>query len=122
MPIWKHSFFLIFASIIMISGCESVQEKGQSLPSKPTKEFIVSGTQTTLSWEDRSTNELGFVIERKTGSAGIYSKIATVEENVMSYTDKELAKGTTYYYRVSAYNADGSSGYSSEICVKVSPD
>ena len=104
MPFWRCSLLVILAAAKIFSGCESVPEKGQSLSIKPITEFVVSDTQITLFWEDQSNNELGFVIERKTGSMGTYGKIATVGEDVTSYTDKKLTKGSTYYYRVSAFN------------------
>jgi len=73
-----------------------------------------SQTQINLSWTDNSTNELGFEIERKNGSGGAYSQVATLGENITSYTDTGLTESTTYYYRVRAYNAAGNSVYSNE--------
>ncbi|MDZ7268026.1 MAG: discoidin domain-containing protein [candidate division KSB1 bacterium] len=75
---------------------------------------VVSGSQVDLSWTDNSNNEDGFKIERKTGASGTYAEIATVGANVTSYPDTGLAGGTTYYYRVRAYNAGGNSAYSNE--------
>ena len=73
-----------------------------------------SQTQINLSWTDNSSNELGFEIERKKGSGGAYSQVATVGENITSYTDTGLTEAITYYYRVRAYNAAGNSVYSNE--------
>lgn len=83
-------------------------------------EYAVSGTQVTIAWEDHSGDELGFKIERKTGSDGLYREIATVGENVTNFTDIGLQPGTTYYYRVRAYNSNGHSTYSQPIAVKSS--
>ena len=47
------------------------------------------------------------------GGAG-FAEIATVGADVESYSDTGLAAGTTYTYRVRAYNGAGSSGYSNE--------
>jgi hypothetical protein len=76
----------------------------------------VTAAQVTLSWSDNSTNEDGFRVERRTGTAGTYAEIAVVGVNVKSYTDVNLANATTYCYRVRAYNGGGVSGYSNEQC------
>ncbi|MDI6791402.1 MAG: DUF2341 domain-containing protein [bacterium] len=78
--------------------------------------LIVSDTQIDLIWTDNSNNETGFKIERKTGTGGIFSQIATVGADVTSYSNTGLDTGTTYCYRARAYNAVGNSGYSNEDC------
>jgi hypothetical protein len=89
-------------------------------PIPPVNHYIVFGDRATLSWDDRSGNELGFKIERKTESEKTYREIVTVGQNVTTYTDTGLSKATTYYYRVRAYNASGDSAPSEEISVKIS--
>jgi transcriptional regulator CtsR len=74
----------------------------------------VSASQINLSWQDNSSDESGFKIERKTGAGGTYSQIATAAANATAYSDGSAASGTTYYYRVAAYNAGGNSAYSNE--------
>lgn len=64
-----------------------------------------------LSWRDNSTNEQGFKIERRTGTTGTFIQLALVGANVTSYTDSGLADGTTYCYRVRAFNHAGESGF-----------
>jgi hypothetical protein len=85
-------------------------------PSAPTNlaAAAASSSQINLTWTDASSNETGFKIERKTGSGGTYSQIATVGAGVTSYASTGLAAGTTYVYRVRAYNAAGNSAYSNE--------
>jgi hypothetical protein len=85
-------------------------------PVAPTKlvATAASSTRTVLSWTDNSNNEDGFRIERKTGAGGSWSQIATVSANVVNYADSGLSPNTTYYYRVSAYNALGGSVWSNE--------
>ena len=67
-----------------------------------------------LSWQDDSTNEAGFRIERKAGNGGAWSQIGTVAANVTAYPDTTAAVGPIYYYRVRAYNGGSSSDYSNE--------
>jgi len=71
----------------------------------------ISTTGINLSWIDNSNNESGFKIERKTG-ASAYSVIATVGVNIRNYKDRGLTPNTLYYYRIIAFNMEGSSSYS----------
>ncbi len=68
----------------------------------------------TLNWEDRSTNEHGFKVYRSTELAGSYTEIATVTANVTNYTDRALSPGTSYFYKLVAFN---DIGYSEETSV-----
>jgi hypothetical protein len=79
-----------------------------SPPSAPTNlaATAVSQTQINLTWTDTSSNETGFKIERRTG-AGSFTQIATVAANVNTYNNTGLAAGTTYTYKVRAYNTGG---------------
>jgi Fibronectin type III domain len=69
-----------------------------------------------LTWADNSQNEDGFDIERRTGTTGAFLALTTVGANQRSYTDANLSNGTTYCYRVRAFNDDGGSPYSNEAC------
>jgi hypothetical protein len=72
----------------------------------------VSSSQVNLQWVDNAGNETGFKIERSTDGVN-FSEIATVGANVTTYANTGLAGGTSYSYRVRAYNSSGNSGYSS---------
>jgi len=74
----------------------------------------VSSSQINLSWNDNSSNEDGFKIERKTGAGGTWGQITTVGANTTTYNNTGLSANTTYYYRVRAYNSEGNSSYSNE--------
>jgi Fibronectin type III domain/Peptidase_C39 like family len=74
----------------------------------------ISQHQINLAWTDNSTNESGFKIERSPFAPGSWTQIATVGAGVQTYPNTGLASGTTYYYRVRAWNAAGDSGYSNE--------
>jgi len=73
----------------------------------------VSASQIDLLWEDNSDNGTGFKLERKDDWNG-WSQIGIVAENITSFCDVGLNPGTTYYYRIRAYNNYGNSGYSNE--------
>ena len=75
-----------------------------------------SAASLQLVWLDNSSDETGFHVERKLGTAGTYSVVATTGANVTSYADSSLADSTTYCYRVNAFNGAGNSPYSPEAC------
>jgi hypothetical protein len=81
--------------------------------------------QIILHWTDTSSNETGFAIERSPNGANSWEEIITVADNVTTYADSGLASGTTFYYRVSAYNLNGNSGFSntaSATTAEVAPE
>jgi hypothetical protein len=73
---------------------------------------VVSNNQINLAWQDNASDELGFIVERKTGVDGTYGVIDTVGPNVKAYASLGLTASTQYFYRVRAYNAGGNSAYS----------
>lgn len=76
---------------------------------------VVPGYGVKLTWEDRSNNENGFVIEMKTGSAP-YQTVKEVGHSTDWLVNNTYTwqGGTTYTYRVKAYNSNGAS-YSNEV-------
>jgi hypothetical protein len=95
------------------SNTVTVTTPAAGTPSSPSglTATAISSTQIKLSWNDNSSNETIFKIERKTGS-GSFSQIATVAANVKTYNNTGLKAATTYSYRVRAYNGFGNSAYS----------
>jgi hypothetical protein len=86
----------------------------------------LSQNNIVLVWQDNSNNEIGFKIERKTGTTGIFTQIAIIEANAGTGSgvyceDTGLIANTTYCYRVRAYNITGNSSYSKEICATTNP-
>lgn len=77
----------------------------------------ISSTKVALSWNDNSSNETEFRIERKKTASGSWSQIASLGSNVRTYTNSGLSSNTTYFYRVRAANQAGTSGYSNERSV-----
>jgi len=74
--------------------------------------------QLRLTWQDNSSTEAGFLIERRVQGTAQWVQIATRTANVTSYTDTTVSAGTTYCYRVRAFNAVGRSSASQEFCAK----
>lgn len=68
----------------------------------------------SLAWVDPATNETGFLLERKTDAAPTWTTLATLAANTVAYRDTTATSASlTYVYRVSAFNAGGSSAGSS---------
>ena len=59
-----------------------------------------------LAWNDNSNNETGFHIYRGTDGVN-FDPLNTVGANVTAYNDTSVQSGTTYYYKVCAYNMYG---------------
>lgn len=113
----KNLYFLIIFAILIV-GCKKSKDGTVEVipltPSNLTGE-VASTTQINLQWVDRSTNETGFKIERKTGS-GTFVVIGTNVTDVTTFNDTGLTPSTTYTYRVYSYNAVGNSlTYSNEL-------
>src|SRR5215471_16239859 len=87
--------------------------KTSTLPLAPSalSATAASTTEIDLRWQDNSSNESGFKIQRGTSASGPWTQIATVGAGVTSYNNTGLSAGTTYYYEVCAYNSKGSSAW-----------
>lgn len=85
-------------------------------PATPTNlsAEAVSSSQVDLTWTDNASVETAYRVERKTGSGGAWSQIASLGANATSYSNTGLQHGYTYYYRVRALNVNVYSGYSNE--------
>lgn len=74
-----------------------------------------SSSSIALGWNDNSTNETGFKIEKKEGgcsSANPWTYVATAPKNAASYTASGLSAGKTYSFRIKTTGPSGDSGYS----------
>jgi hypothetical protein len=77
----------------------------------------ISSSRIEIVWADRSDDESGFKIERKAGSGGAWAGIATAGPNAGLYVAAGQADETRYYFRVKAFNAQGSSSFFNETNV-----
>jgi fibronectin type 3 domain-containing protein len=99
-----------------ISAAE-ISDIGQ-LPSAPSglsaSAIPDTGSMLQLSWTNTSEFAPAVAVERKTGIAGTYQPIATLDGAETSYIDTNLDPGTEYSYRVQSIDSAGASEYSSE--------
>jgi autotransporter-associated beta strand protein len=83
-------------------------------PSAPTGLAAAQGSaQVALTWNG-SAGVTGFNVKRAATSGGPYTQIAT-NLTAAYYVDTNVLNYTTYYYVVTAINATGESGNSSEV-------
>jgi hypothetical protein len=74
-----------------------------------------TSTRITVTWTDNATTEQGFKLERSTDGGATWPTVITLAGAIAgsggskSYTNTGLTTGTTYTYRLRAYNAVGSS-------------
>ena len=74
----------------------------------------VTSTRIDLQWVDNATGEQGYRVERATGGGG-FSQVAALGANATSWSSTSLVSGTTYSYRVKAYDGPNESGYSNIV-------
>jgi List-Bact-rpt repeat protein len=101
LSIWRSRpvLLLVLAAVTIVLGVSDLE-----------------AAQLSLTWIDTSGGQAAFSIERRTGSTGTYAEVAQQQVGVASYTDTSVAAGTTYCYRVRAFDAAATSSYSNEAC------
>jgi len=121
----KWALFVLIATFLLLSGCFGGNVAPEPVPSTPSNLTATanSSTQVELSWQDNSNNEKRFYIYRKSSTSSTvsgslansdYSQIGYVGANSNGAYDTGANPGTTYWYKVTAWNDSGESGFSNE--------
>lgn len=115
----KKIYFIFL--LLTINSCKK-SDNGtvEVVPLAPTdlKAENISKDQINLNWKDNSTNETGYIIERKTDS-GTFTEIGSAATNITTFSDKTVGLNTNYTYRVYSFNQVGKSiSYSNEVTIK----
>jgi N-acetylmuramoyl-L-alanine amidase/Secretion system C-terminal sorting domain/Fibronectin type III domain len=76
---------------------------------------VLSATSVKLQWQDNSTNENNFIIQRSVSNNSNFVLVGNVSENVTTYTDNNLQANTAYFYQVRAENAANVSDFSNQV-------
>lgn len=86
-------------------------------PAAPSNLTAIPNTNAiSLAWTDNACNEAGLSVERKSGANGTWAQLGdNFPMNTVGITDMSSLVGTTYYYRVYAFNSSGNSAYSTEV-------
>jgi peptidyl-Asp metalloendopeptidase len=75
-----------------------------------------SSHEVRLTWRDNADDETGFTLQRAT-NGGSFADRASLAANTTSFTDSGLVAGTTYSYRVRAWNSVGNSDFSNTVTI-----
>lgn len=81
---------------------------------------VTTGT-VNLHWQDLSSDETSFIIERKSGASS-FAMLASLPSNTTSYTDTTITGTGNYVYRVYAQRGDCKSHSSNQLKVNYEKD
>ena len=122
--IWKLTILAVFASATIFQGCTVESGDGDIIvidddaaPATPRGVYSITGDEdvTVVWYPNQETDLSGYVIYRSRREFEDYDEIATVDSDAISYLDRDVENGRTYYYAVSAFDFDGNkSGLSPE--------
>ena len=87
------------------------------LPPTNLMATAVSRSGVDLAWQDNSTNETGFRVQRRLDGTGDWVVVGTTAANTTIFSDVGLTPGTPYHYRVQALNDTQSSFFSNELSI-----
>jgi len=104
----------VFVTMFTTTCSNPFLDKWQdSVPSAPTGlTTTVTSTSVTISWNPVSGADR-YDVYRSSTSYGTYERLGSTPNP--SWTDTSLLTGTTYYYKVAAYNSAGTGSQSSAV-------
>jgi hypothetical protein len=90
------------------------------VPISPANLTLVEKTAEAvkIKWQDNSSNETGFVIERDEEQSNVFIEVGEVGTDISTFTDQGLSQSTDYTYRVKAINETFSSSYTNTVSLK----
>jgi hypothetical protein len=114
-----HGLIVAILALALVPSLYSAKKPpGPIPPAAPSnlRATLIATDQVLVTWQDNSTDELQFRIERSTDAFLTVVVIAT-GANVTQYTDKGLPPGTAFAYRIRAASKTASSAYSNVATV-----
>ena len=94
----KVFLFVVCALTAQIYSCQDAPVIDLAAPTGLVLN-IIDSRQISLTWQDNSVGEVGYLIERKDSSG--FSPIAVLAENTTAYLDSTASYGLLNHYRVS---------------------
>jgi hypothetical protein len=93
------------------------------LPAAPSglTATTISSAEISLTWIDGGQSEVSQEVERSTAPLDGFGAIATLKRNVVTFTDRGLPEGTTFYYRVRVFSRKGASSVSNVASATTAP-
>jgi len=86
---------------------------GSPLPPSSLDKTGSTTTSVSISWQDNSSDETGFYIERGDASASKFAQVGSTSGNTFNVSG--LTPSSNYTFRVRAYNGFGNSAYSNTL-------
>ncbi len=74
----------------------------------------ITSDEITIRWDDKSVNELSFVLER-TDNSGDFELIANLAKNTIFYRDTDFTPGQRYSYRIKAIGVNDNESFYSQV-------
>ena len=96
------------------SGSESFQVASPPSPPTHLTATAFSSSRIDLAWQDNSSNETGFRVQRRVDGSDDWIEIGTTAANINTFSDEGLEPLTLYHYRVLAFSANAASEFSNE--------
>ena len=76
---------------------------------------VISKTEIELTWDDTSSMEAGFIVEKKIGLLSQWYQISQLEPNTTKYNDKWISSTEPTFYRIKAFDRSTAVSYSNEV-------
>lgn len=112
----KGNFTSEYSNIVEVEVPQRPLAAPNSLYISYSNAFLVR-----LNWQEFSTEEEGFSIERSENDQQNFVAIDSVDANTTSFQDNTVDHDSTYFYRVRAYKGELSSGYSNVVEAEFPP-
>jgi hypothetical protein len=112
----RFFIFVIGAAALAIglNGCGAQYNSGTTPPPTPSAHTV------TLQWAPSSSVVSGYYVYRGTTSGGPYMQLGLTQSGTTQYTDKTVQNSQTYYYVVTAFDANrNESAYSTETSATI---
>lgn len=89
------------------------------VPAAPTDQSVerIGEGEVMLRWVDRSSDESGFVVERRLAGSGDFAGVGTAGADESGFVDTSVDDATRYRFRIRAANSGGVSAPSNEVAI-----
>jgi photosystem II stability/assembly factor-like uncharacterized protein len=106
--------------ITSFGGGLYTSSSSNSAPVAPSQlEAKLKSKRIRFSWADNSVNEEGFYLEMRQGKNGNWERVKKIKSNKEKSGINRPVTAGTYYFRIYAYNSQGSSKASNKLKIKI---
>ena len=110
------AIFITLVLILTLCTKKTTSPDEQLLPPSNLQISLIENNKIQISWQDNSTNEIKFIIDRKKGVDNWFEKYNEVEANITTFSDViPTNTDTIYSYRVRAFDGEDYSTYSDTV-------